>query len=72
MCRPVCGKVHIKDPLLFIRKSSPCDDNVSSKEICHNAYLSKQLLVSEVSAEYYMCKCIACICVIDQSGWPNE
>ena len=24
MCYPVCGMVHIKDPLLLIRKSSPC------------------------------------------------
>ena len=24
MCYPVCGMVHIKDPLLLIRKNSPC------------------------------------------------
>ena len=24
MCNPVCGMVHIKEPLLLIRKSSPC------------------------------------------------
>ena len=24
MCYPVCGIVHIKDPLLLIEKSSPC------------------------------------------------
>ena len=24
MCYPVCGRVHIKEPLLLIRKSSPC------------------------------------------------
>ena len=24
MCYPVCGMVHIKEPLLLIRKSSPC------------------------------------------------
>ena len=24
MCYPVCGMVHIKDPLLLIKKSSPC------------------------------------------------
>ena len=24
MCCPVCGMVHIKEPLLLIRKSSPC------------------------------------------------
>ena len=24
MCYPVCGMVHIKDPVLLIRKSSPC------------------------------------------------
>ena len=25
MCYPVCGMVHIKEPLLLIGKSSPCD-----------------------------------------------
>ena len=24
MCYPLCGAMHIKDPLLLIRKSSPC------------------------------------------------
>ena len=24
MCDPVCGMVHIKEPLLLIEKSSPC------------------------------------------------
>ena len=24
MCNPVCGMVHIKEPLLLIGKSSPC------------------------------------------------
>ena len=24
MCSPVCGMVHIKEPLLLIEKSSPC------------------------------------------------
>ena len=24
MCYPVCGMMHIKEPLLLIRKSSPC------------------------------------------------
>ena len=24
MCYPVCGVVHIKEPLLLIRKNSPC------------------------------------------------
>ena len=24
MCNPVCGMVHIKEPLLLIKKSSPC------------------------------------------------
>ena len=26
MCYPVCGLVHIKEPLLLIKKSSPCGD----------------------------------------------
>ena len=28
MCYPVCGKVHIKYPLLLVRKSSLCDDSM--------------------------------------------
>ena len=24
MCYPVCGMVHIKEPLMLIRMSSPC------------------------------------------------
>ena len=27
MCYSVCGMVHIKEPLLLIRKSSPCSDD---------------------------------------------
>ena len=27
MCNPVCGMVHIKEPLLLIGKSSPCGDS---------------------------------------------
>ena len=27
MCYPVCGIVHIKEPLLLIGKSSPCGDS---------------------------------------------
>ena len=27
MCYPVCGMVHIKEPLLLIGKSSPCGDS---------------------------------------------
>ena len=27
MCYPVCGMVHIKEPLLLIGKSSPCDSS---------------------------------------------
>ena len=27
MCGPVCGKVHIKDPLLLIGKSNPCGNS---------------------------------------------
>ena len=28
MCCPVCGMVHIKEPLLLIGKSSPCSDGI--------------------------------------------
>ena len=27
MCYPVCGMMHIKEPLLLIRNSSPCGSN---------------------------------------------
>ena len=27
MCNPICGMVHIKEPLLLIEKSSPCGDS---------------------------------------------
>ena len=27
MCYPVCGMVHIKEPLLLIGKSSPCGES---------------------------------------------
>ena len=27
MCYPVCGMMHIKEPLLLIGKSSPCGDS---------------------------------------------
>ena len=27
MCYPVCGMMHIKEPLLLIEKSSPCSDS---------------------------------------------
>ena len=27
MCYPICGMVHIKEPLLLIGKSSPCGDS---------------------------------------------
>ena len=27
MCHPVCGMMHIKEPLLLIGKSSSCDGN---------------------------------------------
>ena len=30
MCYPVCGMVHIKEPLLLIGKSSPCGGNLVS------------------------------------------
>ena len=28
MCYPICGMVHIKDPLLLIRKSSPYNGDI--------------------------------------------
>ena len=27
VCYPVCGMIHIKEPLLLIGKSSPCDSS---------------------------------------------
>ena len=47
-CYPVCGMVHIKEPLMLIGKSSPCDDiefSVSLSErsftICPTPYNRK-------------------------------
>ena len=34
MCNPVCGMVHIKEPLLLIEKSSPCGGSEFSLAIC--------------------------------------
>ena len=40
LCCFVCAKVHIKDPLLLIEKSSLCGcQRVSSIEMCHNDIL---------------------------------
>ena len=36
VCYPVCGMVHIKEPLLLIRKSSPCSDPVLYDLTPHN------------------------------------
>ena len=33
ICNPVCGMVHIKEPLQLIGKSSPCVQHVSSLAI---------------------------------------
>ena len=39
MCNPVCGMVHIKEPLLLIEKSSPCGGSVfpliKLENVCH-------------------------------------
>ena len=42
MCYPVCGMVHIKEPLLLIRKSSPCSGG-SGFPLC---YLNGSLLIN--------------------------
>ena len=34
MCYHVCGIVHIKEPLLSIGKSSPCDDSGFPLSLC--------------------------------------
>ena len=34
MCYPVCGMVHIKEPLLLIRKSSPCGGSGFPLSLC--------------------------------------
>ena len=53
MCYPVCGMVHIKEPLLLIRKSSPCGGSrfpFSLSEwsftICLTSYNSKENVLS--------------------------
>ena len=39
ICGPVFEKVHIKDPLLLIEKSSPCGGNGFPLEICQNDHM---------------------------------
>ena len=53
MCYPVCGMVHIKDPLLLIGKNSPCGRSrfpLSQSEwsftICPTPYNGKQNVLS--------------------------
>ena len=53
MCYPVCGMVHIKEPLLLIRKSSPCGGSgfpLSLSEwaftICVTPYNRKYIVLS--------------------------
>ena len=36
LCCPVYGKLHIKDPLLLIGKSSLCGDGEFCRKKCHN------------------------------------
>ena len=53
MCYPVCGMMHIKEPLLLIGKSSPCGGSgfpLSLSEwsftICPMQYISKENVLS--------------------------
>ena len=53
MCYPICGMVHIKEPLLIIGKSSPCSDSgflLSPAEwsitICPTPYNRNQMCMS--------------------------
>ena len=53
MCNPVCGMVHIKEPLLLIENGSPCGDSgfpLSLYEwsftICPTPYNRKQNVLS--------------------------
>ena len=39
VCCPVCGKVHIKDPLLLIPKSSLCGDSRFPLKKCYNDHM---------------------------------
>ena len=55
MCYPVCGMVHIKEPLLLIEKSSPCSGG-SGFPLSH--YLSGPL---PHLMPYNSIKCVECI-----------
>ena len=48
MCNPVCGIVHIKEPLLLIGKSSPCG--------CSRFYLSLSEWSFTICVTPYNCK----------------
>ena len=55
MCYPVCGLVHIKEPLLLIGKSSPCGGgsgflfSLSEWAICGHITVNKNVLSVSVN-----------------------
>ena len=55
MCYPVCGMVHIKEPLLLIGKSSPC----GGSGFPHLAYLNGPL--PYVRRHITVTKCVECV-----------
>ena len=47
MCYPVCGIMHIKEPLLLIRKSSPCGGSGTFVNLPFRLKLAAAILFSE-------------------------
>ena len=84
MCYPVCGMMHIKEPLLLIRKSSLCGSSGSpfslsewSLTICQTPYKRKCLLIESNSHQLhfvqpvlntFLCIIIVC-CQVSRCTW---
>ena len=60
MCYPVCGMVHIKDPLLLIEKSSPCSGDswfpLSLSEWSFSIFLTHYKIITVLKCVEYIVK----------------
>ena len=72
MCYPVCGMVHIKEPLLLIDKSSPCGDSrfpLSLSEwsltICLTPYNRRLNVLSASLNKIFLSLCLEFIVILE-------
>ena len=58
MCYPVCGMVHIKEPLLLIKKSSPCSSRsrppLSLSELSFTIERERNVLFNDALNTFYL------------------